>query len=78
MRSLWLATTADALELPIAVADTGTQLAKMLGCDITVISKRKRKTKENRFIYSKVQRFKVYEIKYEDGELNSIEDYGYL
>ena len=37
--TLWMAVTADKYELPLAVADTGIELARMLGISSSVISR---------------------------------------
>lgn len=36
---LWLAVTPDELELPMAVADTATELSRMLGSNNNLVSK---------------------------------------
>lgn len=38
MIMLWIAVTADEYELPLAVADTGTELSKMLGVSCSAIT----------------------------------------
>ena len=56
--TVWLATTDDKYELPIAVADSSSELARMLGIPVGTIFKRMYRYKQGkakRALYHKIE-----------------------
>lgn len=54
---IWLAVTNDELELPIAVADTSTELGRMVGCDRGNVARGAMNSARGKFNSRKGRRF---------------------
>lgn len=57
---MWIATTPDEYELPIAVADTAEELARMLNVSVMAVYKSKERQEKN--IFKSNRTYKVFKI----------------
>ena len=59
---IWMATTVDELELPICVAGSSSELARMLGLTKGTVASYESKRRNGNFLFGKKAKYKIFKI----------------